>query len=91
MFSLKELEQIYDDLETDRTERKRSASDRSAVRKTICAFANDLPGHGKPGVILIGAQNDGSCANLTISDELLSLLSQMRADGNILPPPMMTV
>ena len=70
MLSQEELEQLFVDLESDRTERKRSASDRSAIRRNICAFAYDLPDHGNPGVIFIGAENDGSCAHLTISDEL---------------------
>ena len=43
-----ELEALLDDLESDRAERKASASDPSKIRATICAFANDLPHHGKP-------------------------------------------
>lgn len=50
MLSQEELEELIVDLESDRTERKRSASDRSAIRKTICAFANDLPFDLRPVV-----------------------------------------
>lgn len=36
--------------ESDRVERKESRSDAGRVREAICAFANDLPGSGEPGV-----------------------------------------
>jgi len=50
-----------------------------------------MPAHDKPGVLFIGVKNDGSCANLAITDELLRQLADMRSDGNILPIPTMTV
>jgi ATP-dependent DNA helicase RecG len=86
-----ELEELLVDLESDRVERKRTASDRSRIRRTICAFANDLPAHGLPGVVFVGVNDDGSCANLTATDELLTQLSNMRSDGGILPQPTMLV
>jgi ATP-dependent DNA helicase RecG len=86
-----QLESLLADLESDLAERKASPSDRSGIRRTICAFANDLPHHQKPGVIFVGARNDGGCANLPITDQLMTTLAQMRADGNILPPPTMYV
>ncbi len=86
-----ELENLLFDLESDLVERKRSPADRSSIRRNICAFANDLPGHGKPGVIFIGVEDDGRCANLEITDQMLQILAQMRSDGNILPLPTMTV
>jgi len=86
-----ELEALLSDLESDLAERKASAADRSAIRRTICAFANDLPGHRRAGVIFVGANNDGSCANLPVTDQLMTTLAQMRSDGNILPPPTMYV
>jgi len=86
-----ELEELLKDLESDRVERKASLSSPDTVRETICQFANDLPGHGQPGVIFIGANDDGSCAGLTITDELLRRLADMRSDGNIVPFPTMTV
>lgn len=82
-----ELETLLNDLESDRVERKSSISDRNEIRKAICAFANDLPNYQQPGVIFIGVRDDGSCANLLITDELLRTLADMRSDGNILPFP----
>lgn len=86
-----ELEVLLLDLESDRVERKSSAADGSELRRAICAFANDLPNHHQPGILFIGARNDGSCAQLGITDELLRTLADMRSDGNILPLPTMTV
>ena len=91
MLSDNELLDLLTDIESDRVERKASLSDRDRVRQAICAFANDLPDHRKPGVVFLGVHDDGTCANLRITDELLRTLSDMRSDGNILPFPMMTV
>jgi ATP-dependent DNA helicase RecG len=86
-----ELRRLRFDLESELVERKRTGGDRSSIRRTICAFANDLHGYGRPGVILIGVEDDGRCAQLRIDDECLRTLAQMRSDGNILPLPSMSV
>jgi ATP-dependent DNA helicase RecG len=85
------LEQLFQDLESDRVERKASDADRNKIRQAVCAFANDLPNHRQPGVIFIGVNDDGSCASLSITDDLLLRLAEMRSDGNILPFPVLTV
>lgn len=61
------------------------------VRQAVCAFANDLPNHGQPGVLFIGARDDGSPTGLPITDELLVALAAIKSDGNILPLPSLTV
>jgi len=86
-----ELRSLLGDLESDRCERKASLADPDRVREAICAFANDLPDHRQPGVVFIGARDDGSCAGLEVTDRLLQQLADMRSDGNILPTPAMTV
>lgn len=86
-----ELHLMLIDLESDLIERKASLSDPDRVRQAICAYANDLPDHRKPGVIFIGANDDGSCAGLTVTDEILLRLSHMRDDGKIQPIPSITV
>lgn len=86
-----ELEELFKDMESDRVERKPSVSDPNSIRQAICAFANDLPGHGKPGVIFIGVNDDGSCKGLQMTDKLLRNLADMRDDGNIQPMPSLTV
>ncbi len=91
LYNDQELTVLLQDQESQLVERKRSGADRSGIRKNICAFANDLPGTGKPGVIFVGIENDGTWAGIQIDDELLRNLAQMRSDGNILPLPSMTV
>ena len=82
-----ELEFMLKDLESDLVERKASMSDRDRIRQAICAYANDLPHHHKPGFIFVGANDDGSCARLSITDDLLLELSYMKDDGKIQPFP----
>jgi len=91
MLTVSELESLLGDLESDRVERKESVSDNNRIKQAICAFANDLPDHQQPGVVFIGVRDNGTCANLPITDQLLLTLANMRSDGNIQPFPIMTV
>lgn len=88
-----ELERLLTETESDLAERKETwqgdAPDKG--RQAICAFANDLPDHGKPGVLLVGAKDDGSSSRLPITDELLRTLADIKTDGQILPPPTLLV
>jgi len=86
-----EFESMLRDLESDLVERKASLSDPDRVRQAICAYANDLPNHRKPGFIFIGANDDGSCSHLEINDKLLLDLSYMKDDGKIQPFPSIAV
>lgn len=87
------LERMLADLESDRIERKESfkGDAPNKVREAVCAFANDLPGHAAPGIVFVGARDDGNPAGLTVGDELLLQLSDVKTDGNIVPPPSLTV
>ncbi|MCC7176556.1 MAG: putative DNA binding domain-containing protein [Bryobacterales bacterium] len=87
----RELDALLTDLESDRVERKASLSEQKRIREAICAFANDLPGSGLPGILFVGANDDGSPSGLPITDQLLLTLSDMRSDGNITPFPSMVV
>ncbi len=92
-FSDAELESMLADLESDGVERKESLKGDSptTVREAITAFANDLPDHRRPGVVFIGAKDDGSPAPLVVTDELLRQLADMKSDGNIVPPPTLSI
>jgi len=92
-YSNPELEALLDDLESDRVERKESWSGDVSrkAREVVCAFANDLPDHKVPGVLFIGAHDDGRPSGISISDELLLNIAGMKTDGNILPPPSLVV
>jgi ATP-dependent DNA helicase RecG len=87
------LEAMLTDLESDRVERKQSFKGNApdTVREAVCAFANDLAGHGTPGVVFIGARDDGTPAGLVVTDELLRQLADIKTDGNIAPPPTLLV
>ncbi len=93
MYTDAELEQMMTDLESDLVERKESwrGSAAETVREAVCAFANDLPNHGRPGVVFIGVRDDGAPTGLTVTDELLRTLADIKTDGNITPPPTLTV
>ena len=93
-FTNAELGALLDDLESDRVERKQSfkGSAPETVREAVCAFANDLAGHGKPGAVFIGAKDDGTAAaDFAVTDELLRQLADIKTDGNIAPPPTLLV
>lgn len=89
--NIQEISQLLNDLESDRVERKASISDLKKIRQAICAFANDLPNHKQPGIIFIGVNDNGSCSNISITDQLLLTLASIRSDGNILPFPVLAV
>src|SRR6202012_4700480 len=75
-----EITALFRDTESESAERKRnfqSAADR--IRQAICAFANDLPNHRKPGVVFIGQEDDGRCAGITVDDDLLKTLGGLRS------------
>ncbi len=88
-----ELTALLDDLESDRVERKESWSGDAADKscQAICAFANDLPNHQETGVLFVGATDDGCPSGWPITDQLLTSLGDLRSNGNILPPPTMTI
>ena len=92
-FTEQELLQRIAAGESDRVEFKESLSDRAPthIREAICAFANDLPNHSVPGLIFVGVKDDGTIGDLAVTDRLLQQLADMKTDGNILPPPSLSV
>jgi ATP-dependent DNA helicase RecG len=92
-YSDSELVALLGDLKSDLVERKESFKGDvpTRAREVVCAFANDLPAHCRPGVLFIGARDDGSPAGLPVTDDLLLQLADMKTDGNIVPPTTLTV
>lgn len=88
-----ELAALAADLESDRVERKESFKGDAPekIRQAVCAFANDLPGHQRAGVVFVGIGDDGQLMGLPIGDELLRNLADIRSDGNIQPIPSLSV
>ena len=91
MLTSEEARSLVTAPESERLERKRAFSDAEAIRAAICAFANDMQRTLKPGIVLIGVEDDGQLARLPITDDLLLRLSALRDEGNILPLPRMEV
>ncbi len=91
MASDADLEALLFDLESDRVERKEAATDLEKIAQAICAFSNDMPGHGRPGYVFVGARDDGQPSGKPITDEVLLKLAGLRDDGRILPQPRLTV
>lgn len=92
-FTDQELIALLNDTESDRAERKQSFSGDTPkkARQAVCAFANDLPNYNEPGVLFIGAKDDGEPSGIEITDRLLQTLADMKTDGNILPLPVLSV
>ncbi|HEY7805438.1 MAG TPA: ATP-binding protein, partial [Orrella sp.] len=82
-----------EDTESDRVVRKASFKGDipKKARQAVCAFSNDLPGHHKPGVLFVGATDQGEPSLLDITDQLLLSLADIKTDGNILPLPVLSV
>lgn len=85
-----QLEQLAND-ESARSEFKESLSDKANIKRTICAFANDLTDHRAAGVVFIGLRADGTSARLTVTEELERTAAAFRSDGGLLPMPSLLV
>ena len=92
MISKKELQQLLNDIESDRVERTISTDKMDKFGEAICSFANDLPDYQKPGYLIIGADDKtGKVVPIKINDALLKNIASIRTEGNIQPQPSMTV
>jgi ATP-dependent DNA helicase RecG len=91
MITSEQLSILLSDLESDRIERTIATRDTDKFAQAICAFANDLPQHRQPGYLLLGVNDDGSLMGLKADDELLQRLGGIRADGNVLPQPVISI
>jgi ATP-dependent DNA helicase RecG len=88
-----ELEALMRDLESDLVERKETLKGDAPTkaRQAVCAFANDLPDHRRAGVLFVGVNDAGQPTGLPITDEILRLIADFKADGSMVPPPSMVV
>ena len=92
MLTDEQIRVLLEDIEADNVERTISTNKKEKFCKAICAFANDMPDHGKPGYLFIGADDKtGQISGIKITDRLLQNLSSHRDSGQILPLPSLTV
>jgi len=82
--------ELIADLESDRIERTISFAEKK-LGPAVCAFSNDFPNHKKSGYLLLGVHDDGSLAGLTIGDEDLQKIGNVKSNGNVLPQPSLVV
>lgn len=85
-----QLEALAAGPESAQVERKadvRDAETIKSVRRTLCAFANDLPGHRGPGILIVGLDDAGRPSGIEINQKLLDRLSNFVQDGSIQPRP----
>ena len=88
MITEQELLVLLADFQSFRIKRTTSTTDTAKFSEAVCAFANDMPGAGLPGFLLIGADDKtGAPTGLTVTDQLLQNLATLSSDGNVLPPP----
>ncbi len=91
MLSTDQLLSLIADLESDRVERTVSTNNTDKFGEAICTFANDFPGHGQPGYLLVGVRDDGALDGLDVTDRILLRLGDLRSNVNLEPLPAMTV
>lgn len=86
-----ELYDLIAERETDRVELTVSTGDTDKFAEAVCAFANDLPNHRKPGYLIVGIRDNGRFGGIQVTDELLRNLGALRDAGNIQPLPAIVV
>jgi len=90
-YSDDELLAMLDDIESTISERKESANDIKKISQAVCAFANDITNTEQAGVLFIGINDQGVPVDLSITEKLLNNLASLKTNGNILPPPTLSV
>ena len=88
-----DLERMMSEGESFLVEFKESLAGKAleGIQEAVCAFANDLAGSGQSGVIFVGVKDNGEPSRIDITEPMLTQLSGIKTDGNILPPPSMLV
>lgn len=79
-----ELYKIIASDESFRIERTTSNGAMDKFQVAICAFANNMPGSGKKGYLLIGVYDNGQTNGMKVDDALTKRMSSIRSDDNIL-------
>ena len=87
----KELKALLKAGESEYVEWTESPNNRDKIAKAICAFSNDLACAGKTGVIFIGIKDNGECAHLSVTDEMLVNIASFSRQGNLQPFPVINV
>mgnify|MGYP003551873406 FL=1 len=85
-----QVKTLMADLESDRIERTISFRE-DKLGPAVCALSNDFPNHRQPGYVLLGVNDDGSVKGISIGDEELQKIGNVKSNGNVLPQPSLLV
>ncbi|MCY3959313.1 MAG: putative DNA binding domain-containing protein [Chloroflexi bacterium] len=87
------LEEILREGESYRVEFKETLAGgvSDAISESICAFANDLPASGKPGIVFVGVRDNREPVGINVTDRMLQQLTSIKTNGHIIPPPSLFV
>ncbi len=85
-----EVKSLISIMESDFVERTISIKE-DKLAPLICALSNDFPNHNQVGYILLGVNDNGTIAGKHWTDEDLQAIGNIRSNGNILPPPSLTI
>lgn len=91
MTNKEKIKQLMSNLESENIERTRAFDKVDKMGQAICAFANDLGDRKQPGYLLLGVEDDGSFSGKRISDEQFTALGGFKTEGQLLPPPSLSV
>jgi ATP-dependent DNA helicase RecG len=84
------LKELMRETESDRIERTTSFRE-DKLGPAVCALSNDFPNHKLPGFVLLGVNDDGTVNGMSIGDEELQKIGNIKSNGNVLPQPTMAV
>ena len=85
MLTTDQLLALLADHESDAVEFTTATRNTDKFCEAICAFANDFPNHRQPGYLLVGVNDDRTASGLTVTDQLLRRLSDLRSNVNLEP------
>jgi ATP-dependent DNA helicase RecG len=77
--------------ESVNVEFKQSLTAIDGIKKTVCAFANNLAQVPSEAYIFIGVGDDGSVIGTTATDDDLKRLADIRNGGDMVPPPQISI
>ena len=78
MLTTAQLLALLSDHESEAVELTTSTNNTDKFCQAICAFANDFPNHCQPGYLLVGVNDDRTASGLTVTDQLLRRLADLR-------------
>jgi ATP-dependent DNA helicase RecG len=86
MFTKNDVIELMKNMESDLIKRTTSFRE-DKLGPAVCYLFNDLADHKKSGYILLGVNDNGTGAGMTITDDDLQKIGNVKANGNVQPLP----